>query len=183
MANWHLCGPEPGIFIYVCFRNQNKWVHREQNMMELHGDVITVILLLLFAWFFQSPQRNITSGVFPPRLGSPGWDAEGGGILNFSRLCAAALLKLGSRARERTEAGQTMGSSCGHSANRAGCSREHPSTFLRPYLVSGLEHKQKDSVNSQEKLLSDLTVWHERQWKDSLIKVQILFWRCVGHVD
>lgn len=80
MANWHLCGPEPGIFIYACFCNQNKWVHREQNMMELHSDVITVILpilFLLFAWFFHSPQWNITSGVFSTRLASPGWDAEG----------------------------------------------------------------------------------------------------------
>lgn len=145
MANWHLCGPEPGIFIYACFRNQNKWVHREQNMMELHSDVITVILpilFLLFAWFFHSPQWNITSGVFSTRLASPGWDAEGR-ILAFSRLCAAALLKLGRRARERTKAGQMMGSGYGHSTNRAGCWCEHPSTFLRPYLVSGLKPKQK----------------------------------------
>jgi len=42
---------------------------------------------------------------------------------------------------------------------------ERSSTFERPCLVSGFKPKQHKSVNSQEKLLSDLIVWHKKAVK------------------
>lgn len=53
MANWHLCGPEAGAVIYACICNQNKWMHKKQNIMELYSDVIALLLPLLLFEFAQ----------------------------------------------------------------------------------------------------------------------------------
>lgn len=153
IVNRHLCGPELGIFLYVCFCNWNKFLHTKHNLMELNSDVTAVTLpILLFGPICPSDTvhqvRSLPDTVHLAGMWREGylpwsWTAV---KLHFSEPCPA------------------LWKSC-----KGGCLEEHPSTFIIPYLVSGFKPKQHESVNSQEKLLSDLTVWHDRQWKDSLI--------------